>query len=547
MKTNQALELIGDKEFIEKIFGYAYRRCYTSHEAEDLASDIILAVIKAVNRQTDIDNFYPFVWTVAHRIYADHCDKRNRTPITQSYENTDFSISSGDNEIDDFIEEEAAKELLSKTMREISFLAKIYRDVMVMFYLDELSVKQIAAKLDISENAVKQRLFSARNTVKKEVNNKMERNLSLQPVDFYYVGTGNPVGNAPCEVAERLLSKNLVYLCRKKAMTAKEISDALNVPMVFIEEELNIQCHGSNGEYGLIRKHEDEKYIANIPIADYVEYDEANNICEKYLDEVCDIIKKWVEKHISDILGLPFLSKQDDPAFILWPLIKSTYYQIENQVVNKIGKRFFANTEPVNRPYSEAATAVSDGEETDYVFYGYDGTCSMDIAGYRSVEFGNIYGSLIDKHFGCGENISTNKLMLLTVKSIDGLELDSLNESEKEIAAKAIECGYLRKNGNTVEPAIIAFENKYRAQYFAISRLLTADTDALTDRIADELGAFVKKHLPEHLENEYQNYIEMIASCRFEGKLIDRCVESGILCKPEKRLGSEGMILIVEK
>ena len=51
MKTNQALALIGDKEFIDKIFGYAYRRCNTSHEAEDLASDIILAVIGAIGRQ----------------------------------------------------------------------------------------------------------------------------------------------------------------------------------------------------------------------------------------------------------------------------------------------------------------------------------------------------------------------------------------------------------------------------------------------------------------------------------------------------------------
>lgn len=55
MKANQALKLISDKEFVEKIFGYAYRRCNTSHEAEDLASDIILAVIGAIGRQTDIE------------------------------------------------------------------------------------------------------------------------------------------------------------------------------------------------------------------------------------------------------------------------------------------------------------------------------------------------------------------------------------------------------------------------------------------------------------------------------------------------------------
>ena len=38
---------------------------------------------------------------------------------------------------------------------------------MIMYYIDEMKVKDIASRLDISENTVKQRLFSARNTVRK--------------------------------------------------------------------------------------------------------------------------------------------------------------------------------------------------------------------------------------------------------------------------------------------------------------------------------------------------------------------------------------------
>ncbi|MBQ3099795.1 MAG: sigma-70 family RNA polymerase sigma factor [Clostridia bacterium] len=544
MKTNQAIQIMGTKEFVDKLFGFAYRRCNTSHEAEDLTSDIVLTVIKALNKQTEIENFNAFVWTVARRVYADHCDKRSKTPVTLSYENTDFSISSVDNEIDDFIEEEAAKELLSKTVREISFLAKIYRDVMVMFYLDELSVKQIAAKLGISENAVKQRLFSARNTVKKEVNNKMDRNLSLQPIDLYYMGTGNPVGNAPREVAQRLLSKNLVYLCRKKAMTAKEISDALNVPMVFIEEELNIQCHGSNGEYGMIRKLDNGKFIANIPVADIDEYNEANSVYEKHLDEICDAVRSGIEKYKSELLNFPYLTKQDDLSFILWPLIGFIVHPMQNKVTEKIKQKYFTDVEPAKRPYSQTAV-VSD--ESTACGWGNDGISGKGILGYKSVAFSNMYGTLIDPHFRCGHNIANDEMLLMTVRAINGLDIDTLSDSDKEIAAKASECGYLRKNGNIIEPKIITFDRKDEGKWYSIPQKFIEDCEDLIDRIADELGVIVKKNLPEHLINDYHNYCNLIASSRFDAKFIDRCVELGILYKPEKRLSAEGMTLRIEK
>ena len=47
------------------------------------------------------------------------------------------------------------------------------------------------------------------------------KNLLLKPVNLAFIGTGNPVGNDPSEKArERLLSQNLIYLCKNEAKTA---------------------------------------------------------------------------------------------------------------------------------------------------------------------------------------------------------------------------------------------------------------------------------------------------------------------------------------
>ena len=124
MKTNETLKLIGDKEFLDKIYQFSYRRCNTSYEAEDLCSEIILAVISAVHNQESIGNLYAFVWTIARRVYADYSEKRNQTRQTISIENSDLLLAAKENEIDSFIEEAAEQEQIKKIFAEISFLSK---------------------------------------------------------------------------------------------------------------------------------------------------------------------------------------------------------------------------------------------------------------------------------------------------------------------------------------------------------------------------------------------------------------------------------------
>lgn len=58
--------------------------------------------------------------------------------------------------------DEDSGELLRMVYRQIAFLTKAYREVMILYYLDGRSAAEIAGKLGISETAVRQRLFSAR-------------------------------------------------------------------------------------------------------------------------------------------------------------------------------------------------------------------------------------------------------------------------------------------------------------------------------------------------------------------------------------------------
>ena len=547
MKTNEALRLLDDKDFLDKIYHFSYRRCSSSYEAEELCSDIIYAVITAIHKQESIENFQAFVWTVAHRVYADHCEKRNAVRKIISIENEELNLASKDNEIEDFIEKEAEKEQIAKIFGAIAFLSKIYREVTVMYYIDELCIKDIAVRVGISETAVKQRLFSARETIRKEVVKMNEKSIVLKPVRLAFFGTGNPDGNDPRSKAERVFSQNLIYLCKEKPRTAKELSELLCVPMPFIEEELEIQCRGKNGSYGYLRKLENGKYTINTLIVDYDEFNSANAIYEKHFPEICAKLKESIEEQRENILSFPFLSEQRDIGFIMWTLISRFIWRFEGSVNRVIKEKHFKDIEPAKRDFTSVGYAFTDEQNPDFSFYGCDGICASYVGNYKYVFISNIYGKLIYKHFSCGHNIANDGKLLMLLKAIGGIDANGLSEDEREVAAKAIECGYLRKNGDILEPKIVAFRQSDSDRFEEIAVKLNEKTGDIAESIAEELADFMKAHIPEHLMNDYQYYTSLVAGVKVLSQLIDEAIEEGILTKPENPLGAEGMILKVEK
>ncbi|MCI8331428.1 MAG: RNA polymerase sigma factor [Clostridiales bacterium] len=547
METNQWLELLDSKEFLDKIYRFSYHRCNTSIEAEDLCSDIILAVISAMHKQECIENFYAFVWTIARRVYADYCQNRNAERQVMSIEKNDLSISYEENEIDKLIENAAEREQISKIFKEIAFLSKAYREVMVMFYIDELKVKDIAAKLNIHETTVKQRLFSARKSVRKEVETMSEKTYVLKPIKLAILGTGNPCGNDPRSKTERVFSQNLIYLCKGKPKSAKELSEALCVPMPYIEEELEIQCHGENGNYGMLRKLDNGKYTINIHLADYDEYDQVNKIYEKHLPEFCRIIKNTLKQNKEKIFSFPYLSEQKDLRFIMWSLISRIVWDFKEKINKVLAEKYFSDVTPIQRNFFCAGVAYTDEQNPSFDFYGCDGIDATSLSGYKSVFVSNVYGKRIEAHFHCGHNLSHDPKLLMVLKAIGGIAVDELSEAEKEIAAKALACGYLRKKGNLIEPKMIVIDRKNDKDFFNLSFDFNHEMGTVIEQIAAELSVFMRSHIPEHLLNEYPIYTELIAGSKTLSKVIEKCISEDLLTEPENEGGAEGMLMMVEK
>ena len=227
MKKRDLLKFFDD-DLLDKLFGFCYARTNDSYEAEELCSDIVYALVKAANSDGEIESIYPFIWRVARNVYADFSNnRRKRTETIYEGDSEEILLQIAEEDYSD-----DTTELLRSVYRRMAFLTKAYREVMIMFYIDGLSTAQIANAQGTSEGAVRQRLFSARQKIKSEVEEMGEtynKPVALDKIDYVIWGTGSPAWGDPRNVCTRMFSNHIVWLCHKKPMSASEIAEELNV------------------------------------------------------------------------------------------------------------------------------------------------------------------------------------------------------------------------------------------------------------------------------------------------------------------------------
>ena len=546
MKKQDLLKYFDD-DLLDKLFGFCYARTNDSYEAEELCSDIIYALVKAANSDGEIESVYPFIWRVARNVYADFTDNRRKHAET-IYEGDSEEILLGVAEEDT---SDDTAELLTSVYRRIAFLTKAYREVMIMFYIDGLSTAQIAKAQGTSEGAVRQRLFSARQKIKSEVEEMAEtynKSVALDKINYVFWGTGSPAWGDPSNTCERLFSKHIIWLCHKKPMSAFEISEELNVPTVYIEEELEILCKGENGEYGLLRRLDNGKYAINIVLLDKDVFEKANEIYMERLPKICDTISDYIEEHKSEYLAYPYLNKKVDMNLILWQQISEISSAFSENVKRILKEKHFSDVAEVERPYSSFGY-VDNGK---YYGGGCDGEYAENVCGFSKVHLRNIYITRVKAHFRCGHNISRDPQIQLALRAIEGLDITTLSEKEKEHAAKAIECGYLYRDGDMLYTKILvnALTDNYTLlenDLFKISNGLRDgyfDTDA--EIVAEKIADLIKKSVPDYLLGEWR-FANVLANSPVLDAVVECLIEKGVLTPPEDGIGAEGCWMSVEK
>jgi len=541
MKKTELLNYFDDI-LLDKLFRFCYARTNDSLEAEELCSDIVFALVKAANTDGEIESIYPFIWRVVRNVYADFSDNRRKLAALRYEGNPEeILLETADKDTGDDTDE-----LLTSVYRRIAFLTKAYREVMIGFYIDGLPVSEIARQQGTSEVAIRQRLFSARQRIKSEVEEMEEtynKPVALDKIDYAIIGTGNPGWGDPRGVFTRMFSKHVLWLCFKRPRTASEIAEELNVPTVYVEEELEILRQGENGQYGLLRRLDNGKYAINFILFDKDVMEKANMLYAEQLPKICDVITKYITEHEEEYLAFPYLNKKVDMNLILWQQIFIIAEAFSNNVQRFLREKHFAGLNKPNRPFSVYGFVYNG-----YSYgCGWDGASGQNICGYSSVALDNIYIRRIKPHFHCGLNLAKSPQIQLAIRAIEGLDTAALSEAEKEHAAKAIECGYLYREGDTLYTKILVNTYEDADKLFAISGgLRNGYFDAEAEIVAEKVAELIKKSIPDYLFGEWE-LANRIANLPVLDAVVECLIEKGVLTPPEDGIGAEGCWMKVKK
>ena len=131
------------RDYMGKIFYYCLRKTGDSHEAEDLASDITLQVLTALHEGANPMHFPAWVWQIARNRYALWAKKRHRRAEHESFidptepDTEGILTAGGYNTAPSVSDEYAHDEELATLRRELAFLGRDYREIIVAFYIED--------------------------------------------------------------------------------------------------------------------------------------------------------------------------------------------------------------------------------------------------------------------------------------------------------------------------------------------------------------------------------------------------------------------------
>ncbi len=460
--------------YMEKLFYFCLRKTGNSTDAEDLTQDIALNILTALRRGTVPANLSAWVWKIARNRYAAWVDaKHRRNELLTGDDIGDCVPEDSDGDMADRL---IHAEQLSLLRRELAFIGREYRSIIVAHYLEPKSVREIAAALSLSPASVKQRLYRARNMLKEGMQMAREfgkRSYSPEQVSFVQNGRDGKKGQ-PWSILTHLLYKNIFLEAYENPCTAEELSLALGMALPYMEDELEFLVREQ-----LMRRTGD-KYQTDFPIVSREEQlavHETNlQVAEPLTRALCTLIDTYMAEDGAKV-NVHYVGYETAK----WTLLVRTFDALK-YMAGKSDSHEYRGNYP-NRP-DEGCWTVTGYEHIDWkkpAFVGQHGYISYDRHEVkRDIDFGQF------KFFW--QNIQSKTPEHLTWQEAYTLWLvctEQANPCEKSDLEKLGKYGYLRWDDGDLRPNVVIFNRDAKSTN---SERLTALQDEIFSLFAQAPG-----------------------------------------------------------
>jgi RNA polymerase sigma factor (sigma-70 family) len=157
-----AFGLLVDK-YRSSLYALAYSKLGNFHDAQDIAQEAFIKAYRKLHTLRRSDNFLAWLYAITSNLCKNWIRAKSRRPDREFVEDQD--PKSLDQTSINSYQENLVRESLHEAL---DSLPEIYREVLSLYYLGGMSVKEIAKFLGISPNTIIQRLNRGRLKLKEE-------------------------------------------------------------------------------------------------------------------------------------------------------------------------------------------------------------------------------------------------------------------------------------------------------------------------------------------------------------------------------------------
>ena len=219
------------KKYAKKIYGFAYSKTHNYHDSKDLSSEIVLALCKIDFNSKEIFDMDAYIYRICQYSWSNFV--RSNKTYWEGCSYTDEIYSKPDDF--DALENMINNELYNKLRYEIMYLSENKRKCIIMHYYEEMSLKDIAKKLQIPVSTVKWYLSESKKILKE----KIEMNEAIfTPKKLKIYFSGNSATHNLQGLRNDLLMHNICIVCEETALTIEQIASTLCISAAFVENKL---------------------------------------------------------------------------------------------------------------------------------------------------------------------------------------------------------------------------------------------------------------------------------------------------------------------
>ncbi len=160
------------EEYSDALFRHAFLRVSDREKAIDIVHDTFTKVWTYVRGGHEIEQFRPFLYKVLNNLIIDSYRKGKEVSLDALFEAEGVDEGSFEELSESTVESLAATLDGRKAFEMISLLPDIYREVIILTFVDGLGPKEISVLLEESENVVSVRLHRGLKLLRKHIEEK---------------------------------------------------------------------------------------------------------------------------------------------------------------------------------------------------------------------------------------------------------------------------------------------------------------------------------------------------------------------------------------